>query len=60
MYFLLLNLGFGEIFLILLMYLIFFGSRNFPVLMRDFGRVFYSIKQSVSDIYNEINSNLEK
>jgi len=60
MYLLLLNLGFGEVFVILLMYLIFFGSSNFPVLMRDFGRVFYNIKRSVSDMYDEINSNLKK
>ncbi len=59
MYFFLLNLGFGEIFVILLMYLIFFGPSNFPKLMRDFGRIFYNIKSAVSDIYNDINSNLK-
>lgn len=59
MYFLLLNLGVGEILLILLMYLMFFGSKNFPSLMKDFGRVVYKIKQSVNDMYKEFNSDSE-
>ncbi len=54
MYFLLFNLGFGEIFLVLLIYLLFFGSKNFPSLMKDFGKLFFKIKNSISDIYNEL------
>ena len=50
---LLLNLGFGEIFLIALIYLMFFGSKNLPNLMRDLGRFFYKIKRSVTDVYDE-------
>ena len=56
----LLNLGFGEIFLVFIMYLIFFGSSNFPTLMRDFGRILHNIKRSASEIYSEINSNLDR
>ena len=56
MYFLLLNLGFGEIFLIIVVYLIFFGSKNFPSLMKDFGRFFYKIKRSINEIYQELDS----
>jgi len=53
---LLLNLGFGEIFFIALIYLMFFGSKNLPHLMRDLGRVFYKIKRSVTDVYEEFDS----
>ena len=60
MYFFLLNLGFGEIVLIFLVYLIFFGSKNFPVLMRDLGRVFYKIKSSIDDLYKDFNSDYKK
>ena len=56
MSFLLLNLGFGEIFLIFLVYLIFFGSNNFPALMKDLGRFFYKIKNSVNEVYQEFDS----
>ena len=56
---LLLNLGFGEIFFISLIYLIFFGPKNLPVLMKDFGRFFHKLKRSISDIYQDfdVNSN---
>jgi len=60
MYFFLLNLGFGEIILIFLVYLIFFGSKNFPVLMRDLGRIFYKIKSSIDDLYKDFNSDYNK
>ena len=60
MKFLLLNLGFGEIFLIAVIYLMFFGSKNLPSLMKDMGRFFYKIKRSVTDIYEEFDSELDK
>ena len=60
MYFFLLNLGFGEIILIFLVYLIFFGSKNFPVLMKDLGRVFYKVKSSIDDLYKDFNSDYNK
>jgi len=60
MYFLLLNLGFGEVVLILLCYLLFFGSKNFPSLVKDLGKFVYKIKRSVSDIYQELNSDFDK
>ena len=54
MYFLFLNnIGFQEIFIIAFIYLIFFGTKNLPSLMRDFGRFFYKIKGFISDTYNE-------
>ena len=59
MSFLLLNLGLGEIFLVMLCYLLFFGTKNFPDLMKDFGRFFYKVKRSVSDVYQEFDSDLK-
>tara|TARA_B100000965_G_C19323826_1_gene639892 strand:+ start:419 stop:592 length:174 start_codon:yes stop_codon:yes gene_type:complete len=53
MHFLILNLGFSEIALVFIVYLIFFGPNNFPSLMRDFGRFFYKIKRSLSDLYRD-------
>ena len=54
---LLFNLGFGEIFIIAVIYLIFFGSKNLPHLMRDFGRFFNSLKRSIQDIYQDFDIN---
>ena len=56
MYFLIFNLGFGEIALIFITYLIFFGPNNFPSLMKDVGRIFYKIKRSISDVYREFDA----
>ena len=58
MYFLLLNLGFGEILLLIIVYLIFFGSKNLPSVIKDFGRVFYKIKRTANDLYKEFNTDL--
>ena len=60
MYFLLLSLGFGEIILVLVIYLLFFGSKNLPVLIKDAGKFFYKIKRSINDIYNEFDTDLHK
>ena len=60
MYFLLLNLGFGEIFLVFLLYLFFFGSKNLPVLMKDVCKFFYKIKRSIDDIYKEFDTDVYK
>ena len=53
---LLFNLGIGEVLFIGLVYLLFFGSKNFPTVMRDFGRFIFKIKSSASDIYKEISA----
>ena len=60
MYLFILNLGIGEIILILLIYLVFFGAKSFPSMMRDFGRFMYKIKNVISDISNEIDVNKMK
>ena len=54
---LLFNLGFGEVFIIAVIYLTFFGSKNLPHLMRDFGRFFNSLRRSIKDIYQDFDVN---
>ena len=55
-----LNLGFGELLLIALIYLLFFGSKNLPTLTRDVGRFIYKVKRSINEIYDELQSNENK
>ena len=57
---LLLNLGFGELFLVALVYLIFFGSKNLPSVMKDFGRLLFKLKNSVKEIYQDFSIEDEK
>tara|TARA_B100001250_G_scaffold403979_1_gene419234 strand:- start:42 stop:224 length:183 start_codon:yes stop_codon:yes gene_type:complete len=57
---LLLNLGFGELFLVALVYLIFFGSKNLPSVMKDFGRLLFKAKNSVKEIYQDFSIEDEK
>ena len=54
---LLFNLGFGEIFIIAVIYLTFFGSKNLPNLMRDFGRFYNYLKRSFHEIYQDFDVN---
>jgi len=54
---LLFNLGFGEVFIIAVIYLTFFGSKNLPHLMRDFGRFFNYLRSSIRDIYQDFDVN---
>ncbi|RPG57800.1 MAG: twin-arginine translocase TatA/TatE family subunit [Flavobacteriales bacterium TMED191] len=56
---LLFSLGFGEILIISFIYLIFFGSKNLPHLMRDFGRFFNYLRRSIHDLYNDFDINNE-
>ena len=49
-----LNLGFGEILFIFIMYLIFFGSKNIPSLARNIGSSIRKIKDSSNNIRKEI------
>jgi len=57
---LLLNLGFGELFLVALVYLIFFGSKNLPSVMKDLGRLLFKVKNSVKEIYQDFSIEDEK
>ena len=49
-----LNLSGGEIFVILLFVLIFFGAESIPKLARQFGRVMYQVKNATDDIKKDL------
>ena len=53
-----LNLGFGEVLFILIMYLIFFGSKNIPSLARNIGSSIRKIKDSSNNIRKEIKNSI--
>tara|TARA_B100001758_G_C17984001_1_gene389665 strand:+ start:254 stop:448 length:195 start_codon:yes stop_codon:yes gene_type:complete len=53
-----LNLGFGEVLFILIMYLIFFGSKNIPSLARNIGSSIRKIKDSSNNIRKEIKDSI--
>jgi sec-independent protein translocase protein TatA len=52
--FLLLNLGGGEIFVILLVVLLFFGSKRIPELAKGLGKGMREFKDAMSGIENEV------
>ena len=56
MYFLFLNLGAGEIMVIALFILMFFGSKQIPDLMRGLGRATREFKDAVGGIEREVRS----
>jgi len=56
MYFLFLNLGAGEIMVIALFVLMFFGSKQIPELMRGLGRATREFKDAMNGIEREVRS----
>ncbi|HET6245267.1 MAG: twin-arginine translocase TatA/TatE family subunit [Bacteroidetes bacterium] len=48
------NLGGGEIFIVLLVILLFFGSKKIPELARGLGKGIREFKDATSDIQREI------
>ena len=54
----LLNLGIGEIFFILIMYLMFFGSKNIPSLARNLGSSIRKIKEISNNIRKDIKNSI--
>ena len=57
------NLGTGELILIALVVLLFFGAKRIPELMRGMGKGVKSVKEGLNDIAKQINepvSNDEK
>jgi len=53
-----LNLGFGEICFILIMYLIFFGSKNLPSMARNIGSIINKVKNASNGIRKEIKDSI--
>ncbi len=49
-----LNFGFGEILFVLIIYLMFFGSKNIPSLARNIGTSIRKIKDTSNSIRKEI------
>jgi sec-independent protein translocase protein TatA len=54
----LLNLGIGEILFILIMYLMFFGSKNIPSLARNLGSSIRKIKETSNNIRKDIKKSI--
>ncbi len=54
------NLGVGEIVIIALVVLLFFGGKKIPELMKGLGKGVKSFKEGVNGIENEINADTEK
>lgn len=49
-----LNLSSGEIFIVFLFILIFFGAESIPKIARSFGKMMYQIKNATDDIKRDI------
>jgi len=55
-----LNLGGGEIFLVMVVALLFFGSKNTPELARGIGKGIRELKDAMNGVQREINSEINK
>ena len=53
-----LNLGFGEIFFILVMYLIFFGSKNLPTTAKNIWSFINKVKNTSKGITKDIKDSI--
>ena len=58
MYLFFLNLGFSEICFILIVYLVFFGSKNLPSTARQIGSFLNKIKNASNGIRKEIKESI--
>ena len=55
-----LNLGGGEIFLVMVVALLFFGSKNTPELARGIGKGIRELKDAMNGVQREINNEINK
>ena len=53
------NLGGGEIFMIVFLVLLLFGSKKIPELARGLGKGIRFFKEATSDVQNEINDSIK-
>jgi sec-independent protein translocase protein TatA len=53
------NLGGGEIFMIVFLVLLLFGSKKIPELARGLGKGIRYFKEATSDVQNEINDSIK-
>lgn len=49
-----LGIGGGELLVIFLFVLLFFGAESIPTMARTFGKIYYQIKNATSDIQRDI------
>ena len=54
------NLGFGEILLILLVILIFFGSKKIPEIARGMGKGIAEFRKAMNEVQQNIKEEIEK
>ena len=54
-----LNLSFGEIFIVLIVILLFFGSKSIPTMARTFGRAVRKFRDASQEIQREIRDNTD-
>lgn len=54
------NIGTGEIIMICLVALLFFGGRKIPELMRGLGKGVRSFKEGINNIEKDINKEIDK
>lgn len=59
-FFLFLNLGGGEIIVVVLVFLIFFGAKNVPEIARGLGKGMREFKDAANDIQKEIHESANK
>lgn len=57
MQFLLFNIGFGELGFVVLMIIMFFGSKQIPAIARELGKGIRMVKDATDDIKRSINDN---
>lgn len=54
------NIGAGEIIIITLVVLLFFGGKKIPELMKGLGKGVRSFKEGINNIENDINKEIDK
>lgn len=54
------NIGAGEIIIITLVVLLFFGGKKIPELMKGLGKGVRSFKEGINNIENDINKEINK
>lgn len=54
------NIGAGEIIVITLVVLLFFGGKKIPELMKGLGKGVRSFKEGINNIENDINKEIDK
>ncbi len=54
------NFGFGEIFLIVVVIIVFFGPKRIPDIMQSLGKGIREFKRAMKDVQDEVNKVMEE